>query len=113
MNKSSHVLCKYCKKSYIPRPCDLDKHISTKKHKDAEQNDKQKLFSEFAAGKKVARAEILWSFFTIYRNLSFNLSEYAGFFLQSMFPDSNIASSISINRKKNKKNYRKCTFKNG
>ena len=86
MNKPSHVLCKYCKKSYIPRPCDLDKHISTKKHKDAEQNDKQKLFSEFASGNKVAGVEILWSFFTIYRNLSFNLSEFAGFFLQSMFP---------------------------
>jgi len=56
----------------------------------------------FSIGTPEAKAEILWAFLTVKRNLAFLLSDYITPFLTAMLTDSTIASKIKINRKKTK-----------
>ena len=58
---------------------DLKQYLALKSHED---NAKKKppnneIMSKYLEVQEIARAEILWSFLTLSRNLSFNLSEYA------------------------------------
>ena len=101
-NNPQKVFCKFCKKQYKPRACDLDDHLKSERHKLAKLENEQISFSEFSFGKYVARSEIIWAFLTVARNLSFNFSEYANPFLSKMFPDSKIAHQVILNRKKTK-----------
>ena len=100
---TTKLFCKYCKKSYGIRPCDLDHHLSRPKHIEAKNKNTQKLISDFSAGKAIARAEIMWAFLTVVRNISFNFSEYASLYFPSMFMDSKTAEKMIINRQKTKK----------
>ena len=97
------IQCIYCKSSYIPRPCDIDKHLHKEKHsQNVKKIEDQKKFMEgfLEKGSKAARAEIIWVFLTVKRNLSFNFTDYASDVLPQMFPDSEIAQTIILNRKK-------------
>jgi len=71
-NSPDKVFCKYCKKTYKPRACDLKEHLATNKHKIASEKDYPKNISEFTLGKSIARSEIIWAYLTVFRNLSFN-----------------------------------------
>ena len=57
----------------------------------------------YVKNQESARAKIIWGFLTIYRNLSFNFSEYISEFLPHIYYDSKIASQSIINCHKTKK----------
>jgi len=99
-NSPDKVFFKYCKKTYKPRACDLEEHLATNKHKITSEKGYQKNISEFTLGKSIARSEIIWAYLTVFRNLSFNFSDYASDYFRKMFPDSKIAEKQTINRKK-------------
>ena len=120
LNDKSKVWCKTCKKPFKSVIWDLKVHLKEGKlHQPPEetkegqetaerQNNKkneryQACIDQYLKGQSIARAEIIWSFLTIFRNLSFNLSEYAGDYLPHMFVDSKIAEKIVIYRQKTKK----------
>ena len=98
-NNLSKVYCKFCRKSYVPRPKDCLKHINTEKHRDCvEKHNKDKTIDKYLNDDSINRAEIIWSHFTVMKNLSFLLSDYSKDLFKHMFIDSKIANSMIINR---------------
>ena len=57
----------------------------------------------FVKNQAAVRAEIIWAFLTVYRNLSFNFSDYISEYLSHIYSDSKFASLSTINRHKTKK----------
>jgi len=104
-NDKTKVFCKYCKSTYIPNSKDLRKHIGSTKHIESvnDYDKNNETITKFAVENKSIRADIIWSYFTAMRNLSFLLTDHAKTILPHMFCDSEIAKSMVINRLKTKK----------
>ena len=78
--------------------------IENKEYVGKQNNQRnQSCMDQYLKGQSIASAEIIWAFLTIFRNLSFNLSEYAGDYLPHMFLDSKIAEKTVLYRQKTKK----------
>jgi len=102
-NNPYNVSCKSCNSSLVPRRPDLIKHLNTGKCKNFFDDPNHKnLLEKYTKGASEAKAEILWSFLTVMRNLSFNLSDFVTPIFRSMFSDSKASSKLKINRHKTK-----------
>jgi hypothetical protein len=85
-NDKKRVFCIPCSHSYAPSKSDLKEHVKSQKHlTNLEKGNGGDQITNFVNGSKVARVEIIWSYLTVFRNLSFNLSDYAKDYLPHMF----------------------------
>ena len=106
LHNPSKVKCIFCQKDYVPRKSDIEKHIAKEKH---QNNYKSQAMMKAAMDNfkdkfsQLANADIIWSFYTVMKNLSFNLSDVVGKMFSKMFFDSQIAHEMIINQKKVKK----------
>ena len=101
-NDKSKIFCKFCFKSYVPRLSDILEHMNSDKHQNAKRKSSQSRIDTYGQGKEIARSEIIWTYFTLFRNLSFNLSDYCNEYLSHMLRDSEIGKSINLHRHKTK-----------
>ena len=105
-NDTSRLYCTVCQSRHKAVVWDLKQHLNLKSHKDNEEKKKNQLQTtmvKYMEGQEIARSEIIWSFLTVSRNLSFNFTDYASDYFPHMFNDSKIAQKITINRKKTKR----------
>jgi len=57
-NNPQKVFCKFCKKQYKPRACDLDDHLKSERHKLAKLKNEQTSLSEFSLGNMLLEAKL-------------------------------------------------------
>ena len=87
----------------MARANDLENHLISSLHVNNAENTKKSNIENFCIGKAVARVEIIWAYFAVYRNLSLQLSDFMGEYYRHMTSSSAIAENTFINRKKNQR----------
>ena len=101
-NDKSKIFCETCSASFIPCLNTLKDHIKCEIHVKKERENRENI-ETYMQGQSIPRAELIWAYLTVHRNLSFNFSDYAKDYLPHIFRDSKIASNFKIYRQKVKK----------
>ena len=92
----------------MSRKHDVKEHIKGQKHiNNVEKKNKTDSMRIFVKNQASVRSEIIWALLTVYRNLSFKISDYIALYMPHIYTDSKLASQSTINRHKTKKSSKK------